>query len=94
MLIEGKCSIYEYRPRTCRTYDCRVFAAAGVEVDEDTKALIAERARRWRFEFPTDADRAQHVAVQAAARTVREPMSATQLAVRAVEIHVEFVDHG
>ena len=94
MLIEGKCSIYEYRPRTCRTYDCRVFAAAGVEVDEDTKALIAERARRWRFEFPTDADRAQHVAVQATARSVREPMSATQLAVRAVEIHVEFVDHG
>src|SRR5207253_1500026 len=33
MLIDGGCSIYEHRPRTCRTYDCRVFAATGVDVD-------------------------------------------------------------
>ena len=31
MLVEGGCSIYEHRPRTCRTYDCRVFAATGLE---------------------------------------------------------------
>src|SRR5688572_23451385 len=24
MLVDEKCSIYEHRPRTCRTYDCRV----------------------------------------------------------------------
>ena len=29
MLVDGACSIYEHRPRTCRTYDCRVFPAAG-----------------------------------------------------------------
>src|SRR5947207_512379 len=23
MLVEGACSIYEHRPRACRTYDCR-----------------------------------------------------------------------
>src|SRR5262245_45885670 len=34
MLADDGCSIYEHRPRTCRTYDCRVFAAAGVELDD------------------------------------------------------------
>ena len=29
MLIDGACSIYEHRPRACRTYDCRIFAATG-----------------------------------------------------------------
>ena len=53
MLIDGACSIYEHRPMTCRTYDCRVFPAAGVELDDDDKALIARRASRWRFTFPT-----------------------------------------
>src|SRR5690349_2465179 len=31
MLTEAGCSIYEHRPRACRMYDCRVFAAAGVD---------------------------------------------------------------
>ena len=51
MLVDDQCSIYEHRPRTCRTYDCRVFPAAGLEVDDD-KPLIAGRARRWRFGYP------------------------------------------
>src|SRR3954468_21156823 len=51
MLIDGKCSIYEHRPRTCRTYDCRVFAASGIEPDDDDKVLIRERVRRWQFSF-------------------------------------------
>lgn len=25
MLVDDRCSIYEHRPRACRTYDCRVF---------------------------------------------------------------------
>jgi Fe-S-cluster containining protein len=44
------CSIYDHRPQTCRTFDCRVFAAAGVDPDEDGKGDIAERVRRWRFD--------------------------------------------
>ena len=52
MLVDGACSIYEHRPRTCRTYDCRVFPAAGVEPDAD-KAPSPTRARRWRFTDPT-----------------------------------------
>src|ERR1044072_724626 len=33
MLVDGRCSIYEHRPRTCRTYDCRIFAATRPEGD-------------------------------------------------------------
>lgn len=87
MLVDGACSIYEHRPRTCRTYDCRVFAAAGIDAGEDGKEAIARRARRWRFDYPTDLDRVEQEAVRAAARFVsdREPTApAVARAVRAV----------
>lgn len=92
MLVDGRCSIYEHRPRTCRAYDCRIFAAAGLEVDAEDprKEEIARRAARWRFSFPTDDDRRRHEAVRTAARTVRAT-SVTQLSVRAVETHEEFL---
>ena len=98
MLVDNRCSIYEHRPRACRTYDCRVFAAAGLELDEADKAAIAERVRRWRFDYPTTADREQHDAVRAAARYLQEhpdgtvPANATLLAVRAVETHDRFLE--
>ena len=101
MLVDGACSIYEHRPRTCRTYDCRVFAAAGLEPDDATKAAIADRVRRWRFTHPTADDRARHDAVRAAAaflrRRLREwpagtlPSTATHQAVLATEIHELFL---
>jgi hypothetical protein len=97
MLVDGRCAIYEHRPRTCRTYDCRVFPAAGVEVDHDDpgKARIADRARRWRFTFPADDDRRRHEAVRAAAAALRAGSAGaptvTQLAVRAIETHEEFL---
>jgi uncharacterized protein len=95
MLADGRCSIYEHRPRTCRSYDCRVFAAAGLDVDAEDprKEAIAHRAKRWRFSFPTDDDRRLHAAVRTAARTVRAT-SVTQLAVRAIEAHEEFLSQG
>ena len=34
MLVDNQCSIYEHRPQTCRDYDCRVFAATGISVDQ------------------------------------------------------------
>jgi Fe-S-cluster containining protein len=95
MLIDGACTIYDDRPRACRTYDCRIFAAAGVEPDDD-KPAIARRARRWRFAYPTDQDRLDQEAVRAAAQFVREhpdartegdtPTNATRHAVLAVTI--------
>ena len=64
MLVEGACSIYEVRPRACRTYDCRVLPAAGIDLTERDKALLAQRARRWRFSHPTERDRAEHDSVR------------------------------
>jgi Fe-S-cluster containining protein len=98
MLVDGRCSIYEHRPRTCRTYDCRVFAATGVSIDDDDKVLIARRAERWEFSFPTRADRTQHDAVRAAARFLRDhgeqlapTANTTQLAVTAIDVHDAFL---
>jgi len=101
MLVDGRCSIYAYRPRTCRTYDCRVFAAADVVDDDPTKAAVVARARRWRFDEPLPDDVTLHGAVRAAAGFLRAhatelpdalaPRTATQLAVLAVEAHGAFV---
>jgi Fe-S-cluster containining protein len=46
MLIDGERSIYEHRPQTCRDYDCRIFAATGVPVDEHTQSEISQRVNQ------------------------------------------------
>jgi Fe-S-cluster containining protein len=87
MLIDGGCSIYEHRPRTCRTYDCRVFAATGIEVDaeDEAKVEIGRRVRRWQFDFADDADRARHDAVNAASMITEDRQgTATERAVLAI----------
>ncbi len=99
MLVDGGCSIYEHRPRTCRTYDCRIFAATGVAVADDQPA-IAARVRRWEFTFlEDDDDRGRHDAVRAATAYLRErrvelgddaPEHPTRLAVAAMRVHELF----
>jgi hypothetical protein len=100
MLIDNQCSIYEHRPRACRTYDCRLFAATGVELGNQQE-LIGLRARRWRFRFPTETDRTEAAAVRAAvAYLERNPdllpgsasAPAVQLAATAVTIAGAFVE--
>jgi hypothetical protein len=104
MLVEDRCSIYEHRPRACRTYDCRVFAAAGVaaDADDEAKSDVAARAARWRFAYPEPSDRTRHDAVRAAARFLVEradelpadvvPVTAAQRAVAAIEAHHCFLE--
>ena len=97
----GRCTIYEHRPLTCRTYDCRVFAAAGIDADREE---ITRRARRWRFDEPAPRDREEHAAVRAAARFVRDnaaafpggavPDDPAQLAVLAVKVADVFLPGG
>ncbi len=104
MLVDGRCSIYAYRPRTCRVYDCRVFAAADVVDDDPTKQRIARQARRWRFAEPDPSDVALHDAVRAAAAYLAErakdlpadvvPVTATRRAVLAVAVHDAFLVDG
>jgi uncharacterized protein len=101
MFVDGACSIYEHRPRTCRTYDCRVFPAAGLEPDHAGRAGIAEQVRRWRFDFPEPDDEILRSAVQAAAAYLRAnanlvpglvPSNSTQLAFLAVQIREAFLE--
>jgi uncharacterized protein len=95
MLVNNKCSIYEHRPRTCRVYDCRIFAAAAVVVEEPDKHLIATQAVRWQFNYANESARVEHDATRAAAHFIRahrneltrNPTTSTQLAVLAFDIH-------
>jgi len=101
MLAGGRCSIYEDRPLTCRTYDCRVFAAAGIAADREP---LTRQARRWKFSHPTQGDRDQHAAVRAAARFVREraecfpggavPVDPPQVAILAIKVSEVFLARG
>jgi uncharacterized protein len=101
MLVDGRCSIYAHRPRTCRTYDCRVFPAAGVADPDPGKSRIAARASRWRFDEPTPDDVVRHGAVRAAADFLQRhadelppgsaPVTATQRAVLALGLHETFL---
>ena len=98
MLEERRCSIYEDRPLTCRTYDCRVFAAAGIEAD---RPAITARARTWAFECATDDERCAQVAVRAAARFLRahpdcfvggaQPDNPAHLALLAAKVYEVFL---
>ena len=73
MLIDGACSVYAHRPRACRAYDCRVFAASGVDVDA-AKPALARRVARWRFSHPAPTDRRLHDAVEATATFIRDDL--------------------
>jgi Fe-S-cluster containining protein len=103
MLGKSGCTIYEHRPRTCRMYDCRVFAATGVEPDGDERAAIREQVRRWRFTVTTETDVATRDALHAATGFLRAhpearpdgagPIGATALAVLAVDALPAFFAH-
>jgi Fe-S-cluster containining protein len=101
MLIEGKCSIYDYRPLTCRNYDCRIFHAAGIAADDDGKSPINNQVVRWKFSYLTKNDRIQHSAIKAAAKFISEnavffpngkvPDKALQLAILAIKVYELFL---
>ncbi|MEP6961813.1 MAG: YkgJ family cysteine cluster protein, partial [Acidobacteriota bacterium] len=57
MLVDNRCSIYAHRPRACRDYDCRIFAATGIAVDLRTQAEVARRVAAWSFDYKSDASR-------------------------------------
>jgi uncharacterized protein len=102
MLSAGKCSIYQQRPQTCRDYDCRIFAAAGIDAGNADKEVINRRVREWRFTYATAADQQAHSAVQAAASFIRDhgasfpggraPTAPTGIAVLAIKAYAIFVD--
>jgi len=101
MLDEGKCSIYADRPQTCLDYDCRIFAAAGIDAGGEDKAVINKRVREWRFSYPERSDELEHAAVRAAATFIRErrdsfnvrvpagPMGIAVFAIKAYEVFLD-----
>lgn len=101
MLAAGNCSIYRQRPQTCRDYDCRIFAAAGIEAGSG-KSVINQRIREWRFSYPTQQDRQAHGAVLAAAAFIQEkkscfpggraPTAPTGIAVLAIKTYAVFLE--
>lgn len=101
MFANGGCSIYQHRPETCRTYDCRVFTAAGMNAGPD-KSVINERIAGWQFDYPTPRDTQEHRAVTAAANFMRQhpvrfpggrvPSRASEIAVLAVKSYEVFMD--
>lgn len=70
LLLDGRCSVYAHRPRACRTFDCRIFAATGVTLDDERKAGIAAHAARWRFEYADRAAVGEHEALRSGAAAV------------------------
>lgn len=104
MRIEAGCRIYAHRPVTCRMYDCRVFAAAGIMAGDARQETINRRVRQWRFSYPTAGDRAAHEAVRAAAAFIlsaRElpegvtlPTNPTQAALLALKVYHLFAAGG
>jgi Fe-S-cluster containining protein len=101
MFARGNCSIYSHRPETCRTYDCRVFTAAGMNAGEG-KTEINERISRWQFDYPQQQDRDEHLAVTAAANFIRQhpirfrsgriPSRPSEIAVLAVKCYEVFLN--
>ena len=100
MLAGNGCSIYAHRPRTCRQYDCRVLAAAGVEVEDEDRRPIAEQVARWQIECDSSEDRANLDALRSAAGFLHghpecfesgKPANETELALHAVKAQPVFV---
>ena len=101
MLEGGRCSIYADRPQTCLDYDCRIFAAAGIDAGGEDKAVINKRVREWRFSYPEQVDQQEHEAVRAAAAFIRDrrdsfpvrvPAGPMGIAVFAIKSYQVFLD--
>lgn len=96
------CTIYPHRPQTCRDYDCRIFAAAGLVAGGAEKRVINERVDAWRFSYADEGARRRHVAIRATAAFIRDrwqafpglcaPTAPTGIAVLALKSHRVFLD--
>jgi uncharacterized protein len=101
MLNCGKCSIYHARPQTCRDYDCRIFAAAGIDAGSSDKDVINHRVRSWRFTYESADEEKSHEAIRTAATFIqtnaasfpgkRAPTAPTGIAVLAVKSYAIFL---
>ena len=102
MLVDDTCSIYKDRPQTCRDYDCRIFAATGVAVSQQTQGEVAQRVKAWVFSYEGEESREEHRVLKQAAAFLQKnrdlfppgclPSQPAQLAALAVQIYRLFFD--
>lgn len=102
MFKDGYCTIYHNRPRTCRNFDCRVFAAANV-LPAGKKTPIQAQVALWRFDYPTEADRQLQKSIRDVASFIkrkphcfpggRVPDDAGQRAILAIKASAVFLPH-
>jgi hypothetical protein len=100
-LEERRCSIYSDRPQTCRDYDCRIYAAAGL-LPDGNRPVIADRVGAWEFGHSSEQDGHEADAVKRAAQFIRAHAelfpramragSATAAAVLAVKTYPMFLE--
>lgn len=101
MMKKNKCMIYEHRPATCRSYDCRIFSATGFSPG-DERPVISRRAARWEFDLSAEDDRIKFRAVRMAADFIRKhpdsfppgfiPDNASRQAMLALKTYMVFLD--
>jgi hypothetical protein len=101
MLVNNRCSIYEFRPQTCRTYDCRLFTAVGIPAGGADKSLINQKAHEWEFDYPSLRDFTEQQAVKSALSFLQKnktlfpegvvPDHPTPLALMAIKIYFIFL---
>ncbi len=100
MLVDEQCSIYEQRPRTCRQYDCRVFAACEIDAGGDEKAEVNQRVKQWSFSYADETAKATQAALTSTAKFLHtHPQCfsdgnvpvATQVALLAIKLHRTFL---
>jgi len=104
MLKDGACSIYQHRPATCRSYDCRIFPATGIQLTGKDKSPILQQTQRWKFNT-TNPEEIKHLkAAKKAAHFLQNksqlfeagdlPRNQTQLAIMALKVYDLFLDGG
>jgi len=104
MLRNRQCTVYAQRPQTCRDYDCRIFAAAGIAAGDAVRHVINERVAAWQFSYDSPAEQNAHQAVTAAAAFIaahqhdidgiRFPGGPTGIAVLALKVYGVFLDEA
>ncbi len=101
MFKSDQCSIYEFCPETCKQYDCRVMAASGITI-KDESADITNKIRSWEFDYSSDESQKLSNAVKLAGIFLSEyrddfpedfvPLLDSQLSVLAIRVHSEFIE--
>ena len=104
LLTHHRCTVYARRPQTCRDFDCRLFAAAGIDSAGPGKPLIDQRIKAWRFRYAHADDERTHHAMRATAAflvaaiehmpSLRLPRSAVAIAGIAFKAHAVFLNNA